>query len=30
MRKIMILAREAGEKIEMDEIRNNSFMPNHA
>jgi aspartokinase/homoserine dehydrogenase 1 len=27
MRKIMILAREAGEKIEMDEIDNNSFMP---
>lgn len=27
MRKIMILAREAGEKIEMDEISNNSFMP---
>jgi aspartokinase/homoserine dehydrogenase 1 len=27
MRKIMILAREAGEKIEMDEIANNSFMP---
>lgn len=27
MRKIMILAREAGEKIEMDEIVNNSFMP---
>ncbi len=27
MRKIMILAREAGEKIEMDEITNNSFMP---
>jgi bifunctional aspartokinase / homoserine dehydrogenase 1 len=28
MRKIMILAREAGEKIEMDDIANNSFMPN--
>ena len=27
MRKIMILAREAGEKIEMEEISNNSFMP---
>jgi aspartokinase/homoserine dehydrogenase 1 len=27
MRKIMILAREAGEKLEMDEISNNSFMP---
>jgi aspartokinase/homoserine dehydrogenase 1 len=27
MRKIMILAREAGEKIEMDEIVNKSFMP---
>lgn len=27
MRKIMILAREAGERIEMDEITNNSFMP---
>lgn len=27
MRKIMILAREAGEKIEMDDIDNNSFMP---
>jgi aspartokinase/homoserine dehydrogenase 1 len=27
MRKIMILAREAGEKVEMDEISNNSFMP---
>ncbi|HEY4337167.1 MAG TPA: bifunctional aspartate kinase/homoserine dehydrogenase I [Puia sp.] len=27
MRKIMILAREAGEKIEMDQIDNNSFMP---
>lgn len=27
MRKIMILAREAGEKIEMDEIANNTFMP---
>ena len=27
MRKIMILAREAGEKIEMEEIKNNSFMP---
>ena len=27
MRKIMILAREAGQKIEMDEISNNSFMP---
>jgi len=27
MRKIMILAREAGEKIEMDDIANNSFMP---
>jgi aspartokinase/homoserine dehydrogenase 1 len=27
MRKIMILARESGEKIEMDEIQNNSFMP---
>jgi bifunctional aspartokinase / homoserine dehydrogenase 1 len=27
MRKIMILAREAGEKMEMDEIDNNSFMP---
>ena len=27
MRKIMILAREAGEKIEMEDISNNSFMP---
>ncbi len=27
MRKIMILAREAGEAIEMTEIQNNSFMP---
>lgn len=27
MRKIMILARESGEKIEMKEIVNNSFMP---
>ena len=27
MRKIMILARETGEKIEMDDINNNSFMP---
>jgi len=27
MRKIMILAREAGEKIEMNDIANNSFMP---
>jgi len=27
MRKIMILAREAGEKIEMEEIANNTFMP---
>ena len=27
MRKIMILAREAGEKLEMNEITNNSFMP---
>jgi aspartokinase/homoserine dehydrogenase 1 len=27
MRKIMILAREAGEKLEMDQITNNSFMP---
>jgi bifunctional aspartokinase / homoserine dehydrogenase 1 len=27
MRKIMILAREAGEKMEMDQITNNSFMP---
>lgn len=27
MRKIMILAREAGEKIEMEDIDNNSFMP---
>jgi aspartokinase/homoserine dehydrogenase 1 len=27
MRKIMILARETGEKLEMDEIVNNSFMP---
>jgi aspartokinase/homoserine dehydrogenase 1 len=27
MRKIMILAREAGEKVEMEEISNNSFMP---
>jgi aspartokinase/homoserine dehydrogenase 1 len=27
MRKIMILAREAGEKIEMEEIANQSFMP---
>jgi aspartokinase/homoserine dehydrogenase 1 len=27
MRKIMILAREAGEKMEMDDILNNSFMP---
>lgn len=27
MRKIMILAREAGNQIEMDDIANNSFMP---
>lgn len=27
MRKIMILARETGEKLEMDQIANNSFMP---
>jgi aspartokinase/homoserine dehydrogenase 1 len=27
MRKIMILARETGEKIEMNDIANNSFMP---
>jgi aspartokinase/homoserine dehydrogenase 1 len=27
MRKIMILAREAGQKIEMDDITNHSFMP---
>lgn len=27
MRKIMILAREAGEKMEMSDIKNNSFMP---
>jgi bifunctional aspartokinase / homoserine dehydrogenase 1 len=27
MRKIMILARESGEKIEMEDISNNSFMP---
>ena len=27
MRKIMILAREAGQKIEMEDIVNNSFMP---
>lgn len=27
MRKIMILARESGEKIEMDDITNNTFMP---
>lgn len=27
MRKIMILAREAGHEIEMDEIMNNTFMP---
>ncbi|MEP7144372.1 MAG: bifunctional aspartate kinase/homoserine dehydrogenase I [Ferruginibacter sp.] len=27
MRKIMILSREAGEKIEMEDIINNSFMP---
>ncbi|MGZ8510172.1 MAG: bifunctional aspartate kinase/homoserine dehydrogenase I [Chitinophagaceae bacterium] len=27
MRKIMILARESGEKIEMNDIENNSFMP---
>lgn len=27
MRKIMILAREAGEQIELDDISNNSFMP---
>ena len=27
MRKIMILVRESGEKIEMDDIANNSFMP---
>ncbi len=27
MRKILILAREAGVKLEMDEIANNSFMP---
>jgi len=27
MRKIMILARESGEKLEMDDITNNTFMP---
>ena len=27
MRKIMILASEAGEKLEMEDITNNSFMP---
>jgi aspartokinase/homoserine dehydrogenase 1 len=27
MRKIMILAREAGEKLEMDDITNNTFLP---
>jgi aspartokinase/homoserine dehydrogenase 1 len=27
MRKILILARESGQKIEMNDIRNNSFMP---
>ncbi|WP_207496093.1 bifunctional aspartate kinase/homoserine dehydrogenase I [Aridibaculum aurantiacum] len=27
MRKIMILAREAGQKLEMDDVSNNSFMP---
>jgi bifunctional aspartokinase / homoserine dehydrogenase 1 len=27
MRKILILAREAGEKLEMEEIKNQSFMP---
>ena len=27
MRKIMILAREAGEQLEMEDISNNSFMP---
>lgn len=27
MRKIMILARESGERLEMDDISNNSFMP---
>ncbi len=27
MRKIMILARESGEKLEMDDIKNNTFMP---
>jgi aspartokinase/homoserine dehydrogenase 1 len=27
MRKIMILAREAGEQLEMDDIENHSFMP---
>lgn len=27
MRKIMILARESGEEMEMDDIENNSFMP---
>ena len=27
MRKIMILARESGEQMEMEDIRNNSFMP---
>jgi aspartokinase/homoserine dehydrogenase 1 len=27
MRKIMILAREAGEVLEIDEVNNNSFMP---
>ncbi len=27
MRKIMILAREAGQKIEMDDISNNAFLP---
>ena len=27
MRKIMILSRESGEKLEMEDISNNSFMP---
>ena len=27
MRKIMILARESGEKLEMEDISNESFMP---
>jgi aspartokinase/homoserine dehydrogenase 1 len=27
MRKIMILAREAGERMEMDDIANHSFLP---